>query len=228
MGIAVQEVRRNRLVVALLAACLSLTAASQLNGRSIFAIGEGRDGAFATLVQPDPKGVAGGIAPARGVIGRLLDSAGRGSGAAPAPAAEGPQPSGDGAASSGTMPEIAAVAAPATTPTAPGTGIGGESAGRGSDALPPFKGLLSQFAPSSGPAGFIPSDTPTPPTDGPTPPVTEPTVPVTDPTPPVSPVPEPAAWAMWLMGFGVVGGLVRWRRRALNPAATEGVGGEAA
>lgn len=209
-----------------MAVCLSLTAMVQLNGRSIFAVGEGhgKDGAFATLVQPEAKGVAGGIAPTRGVIGRLLDSAGR---PAEKPAA---QPEGS-AASSGTTPELATVAAPATAPTAPDSAIGG-NAGRGPDALPPFKGLLSQLSQISAPSGFVPGDTtgtvPTQPTDGSTPPVTEPTTPVTDPTPPVSPVPEPSVWAMWLVGFGVVGGLIRWRRRALGAPATKGAGGDAA
>lgn len=202
----------------LLAVCLSLTAVGQLNGRSIFAIGEaqGKDGAFATLVQPEPKGVAGGIAPARGLIGRLLDSAGR----APAtpPAAPAAQPSGDGAASAGVTPVIAAVEPPATAPTAPDGGLGIESAGQGPGGLPPFRGLPSQFTPISGPGGFIPNDAPT----------TEPTQPTDGPTPPVSPVPEPNVWAMWLIGFGVVGSLIRWRRRALDAAATEGVGGGAA
>jgi len=278
MGIAAQEVRRNRLLVSLLAVSLALAAVVQLNGRSVLALGEGKPGVFATLVQPDPKGVAGGLSHAAGPIGRLLDSASRSFGN-PRPRLSAPA---DGApvgtaASSGSNPSLASAGTPAAASTAAGT-AGGSSARNGAGGLPAFGGLLSQLSPISGPAGFVPTATPTPqptpepsptptgpqptptpepsatppaePTPTPTPPAPEPTPtptptpPVIDPTPtppvinptppaidptgPVSPVPEPAAWALWLLGFGLIGGLVRWRRRALEGAAAEDLGGDVA
>jgi hypothetical protein len=33
---------------------------------------------------------------------------------------------------------------------------------------------------------------------------------------------------LWLLGFGVMGSLIRWRRRALDAVAAEDVGGDAA
>lgn len=39
------------------------------------------------------------------------------------------------------------------------------------------------------------------------------------PPPPVAVVPEPAAWAMMIAGFALVGGAARFRRRAASPAA---------
>jgi hypothetical protein len=285
MGIAAQEVRRNRLLVGLLAVCLVLAAILQLNGRSILAVGEGKAGAFATLVQPDPKGVAGGLGSASGPIGRLLDSASRTYGnphpraaGAPADAA----PVAGTAGSSGPSPEIALAGTPSTVPAA-SAATGESSAGGDAGGAPPFGGLISQFSPVSGPGGFGPVATPTPqptpptasptpdltstptgptptptpepsatppvnptptptppaidPTPTPTPPVIDPTPtppfetpkpPVVDPTGPVTPVPEPAAWALWLLGFGVMGSLVRWRRRALEAVAAEDAGGDAA
>lgn len=283
MGIAAQEVRRSRLLVSLLAVCLVLAAILQLNGRSILAVGEGKAGAFATLVQPDPKGVAGGLAPAAGPIGRMLDSASRSFGNPRPRAVAGPAgtPAPGTAASAGTSPAVAAADTPSTVPAA-SAATGEGSTGRNPGGTPPFGGLLSQLSPISGPSGFVPDATPTPqptppaatptpnptttpgptptptpepsgtpvnPTPTPTPPVAEPTPtptptfpaidptptpfptstpPIIDPTGPVSPVPEPAAWALWLLGFGVMGGLVRWRRRALTATAAEDAGGDAA
>jgi hypothetical protein len=277
MGIGAQEVRRSRLLVSLLAVCLGLAAILQLNGRSILAVGEGKAGAFATLVQPDPKGVAGGLTPATGPIGRLLNSASRSFGN-PHPRAGTPAdgaPAAGTAGSSGTSPGLASGGTPSTVPAA-SAATGDSSARNGSGGLPEFGGLLSQLSPISGPSGFVPTATPTPqptgsptpqptttpgptptptpeptatppvnPTPTPTPPVIEPTPtppvidptptpfptptpPIIDPTGPVSPVPEPAAWALWLLGFGVVGSLIRWRRRALDAVAAEDVGGDVA
>lgn len=279
MGIAAQEVRRNRLLVTLLAVCLVLAAILQLNGRSILAIGEtqGKAGAFATLVQPDPKGVAGGLAPATGPIGRLLDSASRSFGNPHPRGVAGPPVDGapGTAGSSGTSPEIAVAGTPSTVPAA-SAAAGEGNAGHDASGIPPFNGLLSQLSPISGPSGFAPNATPTPqptppsasptptgptptptpepsgtpvnptptptspvtePTPTPTPPVVDPTPtppfstptpPIVDPTGPVSPVPEPAAWALWLLGFSVMGGLIRWRRRALDAVAAEDIGGDVA
>lgn len=273
MSVATHEVRRSRLLVSLLAVCLVLAAILQLNGRSILAIGEaqGKTGAFAALVQPDPKGVAGGLARANGPISRLLDSARR--------SFDKPSASDAGATTSrepaNTLAYIAPVALPASVP-AELTGLGQDRTSERSIETPGFGGLLAQFSPLSGPSGILPSPTPTPqptstpptgtptpeptvtptpepsatppvteptppvteptppvteptpPVTEPTPPVTEPTPPVVNPTPPVSPVPEPAAWALWLLGFGVIGSLVRWRRRALDAAAAEGLSGDVA
>jgi hypothetical protein len=277
MGIGAQEVRRNRLLVSLLAVCLVLAAILQLNGRSVLAVGEGKAGAFATLVQPDPKGVAGGLTPVVGPIGRLLNSAGRSFGN-PHPRAGAPAdgaPVAGTAGSSGTRPGLASAGTPSTVPAA-SAATGDSSARNGSGGIPGFSGLLSQLSPISGPSGFVPTATPTPqptgsptpeptttpgptptptpeptatppvnPTPTPTPPVIEPTPtptppvidptpfptptpPVIDPTGPISPVPEPAAWALWLLGFGVMGSLIRWRRRALHAVVAEDVGGDVA
>lgn len=259
MSIATQEVRRNRLVIALLAVCLSLAAILQLNGRSVFAIGEGKNGAFATLVQPNPRGVAGGLSPATGPISRWLDGAGRSFGnphphaVAGAPVNAAPV---DGTAASAGTTSAGATGGTPTMAAAASAAPPGGSAGSGPSGPPPFGGLISQFSPVSGPGGVFPGPTPTPtpptatptpqptgtppanptPTPTPTSPVVDPTPPIATPTPPiivdptgpVSPVPEPAAWALWLMGFGIVGSLIRWRRRALDAVAAGDAGGDAA
>lgn len=229
MGIAAQESRRNRLLLTLLAVCLLLAAILQLNGRSILALGEtqGKEGVFATLVQPDPRGVAGGLAPATGLIGRLLDSAGR-SPRDPHPRAMADMPLVGPAASSGILPVSAGAGAPSPLSAA----IGSDGDRSGADGVPPFSGLLAQLSPISGPAAFAPTAQPTPPAVEPTPtptgPVIGPTPPVTEPTGPVSPVPEPAAWALWLLGFGLMGSLTRWRRHALAAVAAKDADGDAA
>jgi hypothetical protein len=83
--------------------------------------------------------------------------------------------------------------------------------------------------PTPTPPVIEPTPTPTPPIIDPTPtPFPTSTPPVIDPTGPVSPVPEPAAWALWLLGFGVVGSLIRWRRRALDAVAAEDIGSDVA
>ncbi len=67
-----------------------------------------------------------------------------------------------------------------------------------------------------------PSPTPTPdptptPTETASPPVVDPTPPVVVPTPPIiSAVPEPATWAMNILGLFAIGGLLRRRNRKLG------------
>lgn len=78
------------------------------------------------------------------------------------------------------------------TPGGPSTGIPGGGPGGG--------------GPGGGPGTLTPVDPdPTDPTD--------PTDPVPDVPPVMSPVPEPMTWAMFILGFGLIGLVMRVRRR---------------
>lgn len=54
---------------------------------------------------------------------------------------------------------------------------------------------------------------------GPLPGYANPTVPVTGTVAIAGPTPEPATWAMMLVGFGLAGGAMRWRRSASRDAS---------
>ena len=72
--------------------------------------------------------------------------------------------------------------------------------------------LLPMVVPAGGGGGGFPIGAITPPGGGGAPP------------PPVPGVPEPRSWAMMIIGFGMLGGLLRRRRRALRITAASDTG----
>ena len=81
------------------------------------------------------------------------------------------------------------------------------AAGPVAESIPTsFGGGVPAFAPGGLVGGALI------PIPGATPPVTTPTNPVT----PVTPIPEPAAWALLIVGFGAVGAIVRRRPRLIQ------------
>lgn len=109
-----------------------------------------------------------------------------------------------------TAPAVPSVTAPAGA-TSPGPGgFGGFSppslGGGGPVILPPGPGATTptDTVPTPGPSETPPTGTPT---DTPT------STPTVAPPLPTGPVPEPQAWALLIVGFGIVGRSMRTRRR---------------
>jgi hypothetical protein len=242
MGIASQERLRNRLTGLGLVSCLALTALLQLNGRSILGIAmpRARSASYATLVQPNAKGIPG-LHGGTGPVGTWLDAAHRSLDdvprevAAAATVASGDTPvSGGIEMTPGSQAEPDGVAATLAALVDLPSGHGGSAGGRSGPGAPlsaaPGPGGGGMIAPTSTPTPD-PGSTPIPPEATPTPdpksapvmlptPIPTPTAPappVAVPTP-VSVVPEPAGWALLLAGVALVGGLIRWRRRTIDAA----------
>lgn len=134
------------------------------------------------------------------------------------------------------LPTVAEALAPAVTPLdlamgTPASFGDGILPGLGVPAVnaPGSRPFLTSSRPGGGGGGGVipaaeptpvPSETPDPtPTSTPTAPPTD-TNPITPPgTPPISPVPEPATWAMNIVGLFLVGSALRIRNRKYRKAA---------
>lgn len=178
---------------------IDLIAARSPGVRTVAIMGKGKGKGRARVRAPGPETVPDRIARA---LPRVIDR-----GRAPAVAPEQVAGSGGAALPPAVLP--GAVVGPGAVLPAGVTPGGGGIVSPGF-IFPPFTGI----SPPGGGGGGIfvpPPEQPTPP-EQPAPPPETPPVVVVPPTP-APPIPEPATWASMMLGFGLLGAIIRRRGR---------------